>query len=133
MSGTHNLSKNLIHINQNAWIKMNKIFKKTDYKNMGFLFSAHSGGCNGFSYNLTLLTRKEYMELYTNNKFLNYVKKDDLKVYVEPLSEMYLLGTTIDYINEDYSKNIYESKFTFTPEKNRASTCGCGVSFSPKF
>ncbi len=37
MNATRNLSKNLIHINQNAWIKMNKIIKKTDSKNMGFL------------------------------------------------------------------------------------------------
>ncbi len=132
MTITSKISTNLININNNAWNKMNKIITKTNNQNMGFLFSADSGGCNGFSYNLTLLTRKEYMELHKNNKFINYVKNDNLKVYIEPLSEIYLLGTTIDYIGEDYSKNIYESKFTFTPEKNRASTCGCGVSFSPK-
>ena len=29
-----------------------------------------------------------------------------MEITIEPLSEMYLLGTTIDYIHEDYSKNI---------------------------
>ena len=33
------------------------------------------------------------------------------------MSEMLLLGTTVDFIEEDYSKNIFESRFIFTPEK----------------
>ena len=45
---------------------------------------------------------------------------------------MYLLGTTIDYISEDYSKGQYESKFVFNVDKKFASSCGCGISFSPK-
>ena len=45
---------------------------------------------------------------------------------------MFLIGTKIDYINENYSKNIFESKFIFTPDKNFATSCGCGVSFNPK-
>ena len=45
---------------------------------------------------------------------------------------MYLLGTTIDYINEDYSKGLYESKFKFNINKDIMSSCGCGISFSIK-
>ena len=45
---------------------------------------------------------------------------------------MYLLGTTIDYINEDYKNGIYESKFKFDIDKDLMTTCGCGISFSPK-
>ena len=45
---------------------------------------------------------------------------------------MYLLGTTIDYVKEDYSKNIFESKFVYIPDKDKATSCGCGVSFNPK-
>ena len=48
------------------------------------------------------------------------------------MSEMLLLGTTIDYIKEDYNNQIYESKFIFTPRKELATSCGCGVSFSPR-
>ena len=59
-------------------------------------------------------------------------QRDKYKLVIDPMSEMLLMGTTIDYIKEDYSKQIFESKFTFTPEKEIASTCGCGVSFSPK-
>jgi Fe-S cluster assembly iron-binding protein IscA len=57
---------------------------------------------------------------------------NNIKIYIDQLSEFYLLGTKIDYISEDFNKNIFESKFTFTPNKNKASSCGCGISFSPK-
>ena len=60
------------------------------------------------------------------------LEHDDIKVYIDPLSEMYLLGTNIDYIPEDYSKGIYESKFSFNPNKDLAGTCGCGISFYMK-
>ena len=57
---------------------------------------------------------------------------DGNHVFVDPMSEMLLLGTTIDYIKEDYNNQIYESKFIFTPRKELATSCGCGVSFSPR-
>ena len=57
---------------------------------------------------------------------------NNTKLVIEPLSEMLLLGTTIDYIEEDYSNDIYESKFIYTPQKDKATSCGCGISFSPK-
>ena len=45
---------------------------------------------------------------------------------------MFLLGTTIDYMYEDYNYGIFESKFIFLPNKKLASSCGCGISFTPK-
>jgi Fe-S cluster assembly iron-binding protein IscA len=51
---------------------------------------------------------------------------------MDSLAELYLLGTTIDYVKEDYSKNIIESKFVYILDKNMATSCGCGVSFNPK-
>ena len=56
----------------------------------------------------------------------------DKKVYIDPISEMYLHGTTIDYMKEDYSKKIYENKFIYEVDKDLMTSCGCGVSFSPK-
>ena len=45
---------------------------------------------------------------------------------------MYLLGTTIDYISEDYTKGQFESKFQFDINKDLMNSCGCGMSFNPK-
>ena len=48
------------------------------------------------------------------------------------MSEMFLLGTTIDYVTEDYTQGNFENKFIFKVNPKLASSCGCGISFSPK-
>lgn len=121
------VSKIGIKVTKNAWNKMEHIMKQSKNKS-GFMFSATSGGCNGFNFKLELLNDKK------NNSLdkLNYVKHNTTKVYIESLSEMYLLGTTIDYVNEDYLNGQFENKFIFNVDKNLLSSCGCGISFSPK-
>ena len=47
-------------------------------------------------------------------------------------SEMYLLGTTIDYLAEDYDSGVFENKFIFIPNRDLYMNCGCGKSFAPK-
>ena len=54
-----------------------------------------------------------------------------MKVTIDPVAEMILLGTTIDYIEKDYTKGIFENKFVFTPNKTMGASCGCGISFQP--
>ena len=119
-----------IQITQNAWKKMTNIIKLSKNK-YGFIYSASSGGCNGFNFELNLLNQKLY-ESIRKQKYLTVLNHKDTYLYVDPLSEMYLLGTTIDYIHEDYSKGQFESKFNFEINKDLMSSCGCGISFSPK-
>ena len=126
-----NILKAPIQVTNNAWSKIDTIMNKSK-NNIGFLFSISSGGCNGFNYNLNLLESDELNELNKDKLKMSYVESNNLRIYIEQKSEFYLLGTTIDYINEDFSKNIFESKFIFKPDKEKASTCGCGISFSPK-
>ena len=121
--------KQIINITNNAWKKLNNIIKKSN-TNIGFLFGVTSGGCNGFNFDLKLLNNQELQKI--KNKKPNILKNNDVSVYVDPTSEIYLIGTTIDYIHEDYSKNIYESKFIYSIDKELASSCGCGISFMPK-
>ena len=120
---------NSVSVTKNAWIKMSEILKLTQNK-YGFLYSASSGGCNGFNFELNLMDKKIHDQI-TNNKFHTILKNDSDKLYIDPVSEMYLLGTTIDYTIEDYSKGEFESKFTFLINKETMSSCGCGISFSP--
>jgi len=116
----------IITVTKSAWSKMGQIIKSNT--NYGFLFSINSGGCNGFNYELSTIDKRVYDDLVKPN-ILEY---EDIKLAVDPLAEIYLLGTTIDYVKEDYSKNIFESKFVYIPDKNIATSCGCGVSFNPK-
>ena len=119
-----------IIVTKKAWEKMLNIVSKNI--NHNFLFSANGGGCNGFNYNLELIENKDLNKLLNNKIKPNIIENNNVKLIIEPSSEFLLLGTTIDYIKEDYSNNIFESKFIFTPKKEFATTCGCGVSFSLK-
>ena len=121
---------NSIKVTKNAWNKMSQIIRLT--KNQyGFLYSASSGGCNGFNFELNLLKEDEYKKI-RNNKFYTVLNDKNTNLYVDPLSELYLLGTSIDYVTEDFSSGEFESKFKFGINKELMTSCGCGVSFSPK-
>ena len=130
--GLATLTRNPINITNNAWNKMINI--QNDQKPYSFLFSANSGGCNGFNYNLDLINYQQYTEIINDNLKIppSLINNTNVKVLVDPKTEILLFGTTIDYINEDYSNGIFENKFIFLPNKELANTCGCGVSFTPK-
>ena len=115
-------------ITANAWNKMTHILSKSD--KFAFVFFATGGGCNGFNYKLESIDEKKFNNLTAEQPVI--VTNSETQVVIDPMSEMLLLGTTIDFIEEDYSKNIFESRFIFTPEKDFATSCGCGISFSPK-
>jgi len=122
--------KHLINITKNAWVKIHSILKSQNAK--GMLFTAESGGCNGFNYKLDLIDELNYNKLQKNQLALHILKERDSQVIIDPLSEMFLIGTEIDYMQEDYSKGIFEKKFVFKPDKKLVSACGCGISFNPK-
>ena len=118
------ISKAPIVVTDKAWIKLKDIANKSDIST--FLFSAKSGGCNGFNYLI------ENIKDDFDKEKTNYIKNENIKMYVDPFSEMLLLNTTIDFVEEDYKKGNYGSKFVFIPDKDFATSCGCGVSFAPK-
>jgi len=122
--------KTNILVSKNAWKKMTEIIKQSNNK-YGFIYSASSGGCNGFNFVLELLDEKIY-DTISKNKYLTVLTNKDVKLYVEPHSEMHLLGTSINYITEDYTKGQFENKFVFDVNKDLMTTCGCGTSFTPK-
>jgi iron-sulfur cluster assembly accessory protein len=121
-----------INVSKNAWDKMKKILSIQSAES--FLFSATSGGCNGFNYNLRLLNKEKYNNFFMNNHKIKPTKIEngDIKILIDPMTEMLLLGTTIDYVSENFEKGIFENKFIFTADKTVASSCGCGISFNPK-
>jgi len=124
-----------VKVTINGWNKIRDILKQSKNKH-GLLYSASSGGCSGFNFELGLLDETTYDKM-SKMKYVTILKDnppsgDYATVYVDPTSEMFLLGTTIDYITEDYSKGQFENKFIFEVDKTLLSTCGCGTSFTPK-
>tara|TARA_B100000949_G_scaffold81540_1_gene72935 strand:+ start:1009 stop:1380 length:372 start_codon:yes stop_codon:yes gene_type:complete len=119
-----------IQVTRAAWAKMREILHISKNK-YGFVYSATSGGCNGFNFDLGLLD-KDFYETIMNTKFHTIIVDKDTKLYVDPVAEMHLLGTTIDYVTEDFSKGHFENKFIYEIDKDIMTSCGCGVSFMPK-
>jgi len=129
-----------IMVTDSAWNKIGHILNNQPDK-WGFMFSAEGGGCSGFNYSFNTIDKNEYSKIYESNSsnsnikpsiIVNDLTQKNVKIMIEPYSEMFLLGTTIDYIKEDYANNVFESKFVFKPNRDLATTCGCGVSFNPK-
>ena len=127
------MSKLLPVVTYRAWNKINDILKYSLKDSM--LYSATSGGCNGFNFTLDVLDNKNKVDLDTKKiqpTILYSPIGDYQKIYIEPTSELFLYNTEIDYIHEDYKKKIFESKFVFNIDTSVMSSCGCGTSFNLK-
>ena len=74
------------------------------------------GGCSGFSYHMAFDNQE--------NSSDNVYEYEGVKVYVDQMSEMYLDGVQIDYI-----ETLEGAGFKFN-NPNVKSTCGCGSSFT---
>jgi iron-sulfur cluster assembly protein len=74
------------------------------------------GGCSGFSYHMAFENQVNGTD--------NVYEFNGLKVLVDQMSEMYLEGVEIDYI-----ETLEGAGFKFN-NPNVKSTCGCGSSFS---
>lgn len=121
-----------INVTDNAWHKMQNIIHSQN--SFCFFFSADNGGCHGFNYNLNLMDKEKYSKFTKNLTTPSLLESQDydVRILVDPYSEMILFGTTIDFVNEDFSKGVFENKFIFKPDNELVNACGCGVSFSLK-
>jgi iron-sulfur cluster insertion protein len=73
------------------------------------------GGCSGFSYDLFFDAKTEMDR---------ELEQHGVKMVVDQMSLMYLLGTEVDYV-----EGLAGAGFKFN-NPNVKSTCGCGSSFS---
>jgi iron-sulfur cluster assembly accessory protein len=100
-----------------AVTKVKEIISQQTPVPTGLRVAVVGGGCSGFSYHMAF-------ESQVNETSDNVYEFDGLKVLVDQMSEMYLDGVSIDYI-----ESLEGSGFKFN-NPNVKSTCGCGSSFS---
>ena len=74
------------------------------------------GGCAGFQYSMDFEKEARPDDLT--------IEQEGVKVYVDPMSSMYLQGVTIDYV-----VGLQGAGFKFS-NPNARTTCGCGSSFT---
>ena len=106
--------KQIITLSEKAANRIKEILSK-DQKSSGVRIGVKSGGCAGMSYIM------EYAKEKNPNDEL--IEDKGVKVFVDPGAIMYLLGTEMDYKEEQFS-----SSFVFK-NPNETERCGCGESF----
>jgi iron-sulfur cluster insertion protein len=74
------------------------------------------GGCSGFSYGFTFDAKHKEGD--------SIVFNGDTTLVVDPMSYQYLVGSTVDYLED-----LQGSRFIIS-NPNAKTTCGCGSSFS---
>jgi iron-sulfur cluster assembly accessory protein len=106
----------MLQLTETAASKVKEIMTQQDPAPNALRVAVVGGGCSGFSYHMAF----DNQENPTDNVY----QFNDLKVFVDQMSEMYLDGVQIDYI-----ETIEGAGFKFN-NPNVKSTCGCGSSFS---
>jgi len=99
-----------------AIAKVREIMATQDPLPAGLRIGVVGGGCSGFQYSMSFENESGMMD--------KVFKFDDLKVFVDATSLMYLQGCTVDYV-----ETLEAAGFKFE-NPNTKSTCGCGSSFS---
>jgi iron-sulfur cluster assembly accessory protein len=82
----------------------------------GIRVGVMGGGCAGFQYSMDF-------EKDAKDGDVTF-EQDGVRLYVDPMSSMYLQGVTIDYV-----VGLQGAGFKFN-NPNARTTCGCGSSFS---
>jgi iron-sulfur cluster assembly accessory protein len=99
-----------------AIVKVKEIMATQDPIPAGLRIGVVGGGCSGFQYSMSFENAAGMMD--------KVVRFEDLKVFVDATSAMYLNGCTVDYV-----ETLEAAGFKFENPQVK-STCGCGSSFS---
>jgi iron-sulfur cluster assembly accessory protein len=99
-----------------AIAKVKEIMATQDPVPAGLRIGVAGGGCSGFQYSMSFENAAGMMD--------KIARFDDLKVFVDATSAMYLNGCTVDYV-----ETLEAAGFKFENPQVK-STCGCGSSFS---
>ena len=105
-----------VKLTDSAIGKVKEIMASQDPIPAGLRIGVVGGGCSGFQYSMSFENQSGMMD--------KVLKFDDLKVFIDATSAMYLNGCTVDYV-----ETLEAAGFKFDNPTVK-STCGCGSSFS---
>lgn len=104
-----------IQLTPQAVEEVKRLIAKENRQGVGLRVGVKGGGCSGLSYFMDFDQKKE-----KDYEF----DFEGVKVYIDPKSDLYLSGTTMDY-----KDSLQEKGFRFI-NPNASKTCGCGESFT---
>ena len=106
----------MISLTEAAASKVEELILNRDGDTAGLRVGVRGGGCSGFTYFL------EFAD--SANQGDRELESHGVRLYVDPKSFLYLMGTEVDYVD-----SLSGSGFKFV-NPNARRTCGCGESFS---
>jgi iron-sulfur cluster assembly protein len=106
---------NLVQITEKALVEIQRLKAAEPPENEGLRLGVKGGGCSGMSYKIAFDKRND-------NDYV--VEAEDVKVFIDPKSAIYLKGITLDF------QDGLEGKGFVFVNPNASNTCGCGESFS---
>ncbi len=104
----------MLTVTDAATTKVKELIAAEGYDGYGLRVQVVGGGCSGMQYRLG------FDEARDDDKV---VEKDGLRVFVDLKSAMYLVGSTVDYV-----ESLMGAGFKIE-NPNVTSSCGCGESF----
>ncbi|MGI4828427.1 MAG: HesB/IscA family protein [Janthinobacterium lividum] len=107
---------NPVNLTDSAIAKVKEIMATQEPLPAGLRIGVVGGGCSGFQYSMSFENAAGMMD--------KVVRFEDLKVFVDATSAMYLNGCVVDYV-----ETLEAAGFKFENPQVK-STCGCGSSFS---
>ncbi len=112
----NNRRKAPITLTDNAVERIKILLAQRNKESFGIRIGVKSGGCSGLTYTIE----------YADNPlpFEEIIEKEDVKVLIDPKAMMYLIGSEMDFVEEQF-----KSGFTFK-NPNEKAKCGCGASFA---
>ncbi len=106
----------MITLTDAAAARAKSLIERAEKPVLGLRVGVKTRGCSGLSYFV------EYAD--EQKKFEDVVEDKGIRIYVDPASTMFLIGSQMDYVEDKL-----QSGFVFT-NPNEKSRCGCGESFS---
>lgn len=104
-----------INLTEPCVAKLADLLAEENNPNLKLRVFVTGGGCSGFNYGFT------FDEDQNEDDFL--VEKGSVKVLIDEMSYQYLVGATVDYVED-----VRGSQFSIS-NPNATTTCGCGSSF----
>jgi len=107
----------MIEVTEAVYDKLAELILEENNEDIiGLRIFIQGGGCSGFQYGFRFTD-----EIEEGDEVLE--STEGLKIMIDPMSMMYLDGSTIDYV-----KSIAGEQFSIK-NPNAQTTCGCGSSF----
>ncbi|MAX66068.1 MAG: iron-sulfur cluster assembly accessory protein [Bacteriovoracaceae bacterium] len=110
------LNNEIINVTDKAFNQIKTIFlSENPGPQKGLRLAVVGGGCSGLQYKIEFSEHKEKD---------NVIENDNIRIFVDPKSSIYLKDVVLDY-----QDGLNGKGFVFE-NPNATNTCGCGESFS---